>query len=130
MGLRNRVLAESTRLNSAAVTGAPLKTGERGDAVQRLQLALVAVSIPLPRSTKDQSALPDGIFGTETDGAVRTFQRSQGLKIDGIVGPKTLSRLDELLPTPNPKTGCCCNGKPGTVQRAASLISGANFSAS
>jgi len=31
----------------------------------------------------------DGIFGRLTDDAVRKFQRSKGLKVDGIVGSKT-----------------------------------------
>jgi peptidoglycan hydrolase-like protein with peptidoglycan-binding domain len=35
----------------------------------------------------------DGIFGPETDGRVRQFQQSNGLVVDGIVGPKTWSKL-------------------------------------
>ncbi|HHV97313.1 MAG TPA: spore cortex-lytic enzyme [Clostridiaceae bacterium] len=39
----------------------------------------------------------DGIFGRLTYQAVREFQRKNGLKVDGIVGPETLAALG--LPT-------------------------------
>lgn len=35
----------------------------------------------------------DNIFGTNTDFAVREFQRDQGLSADGIVGFNTWSRI-------------------------------------
>lgn len=35
----------------------------------------------------------DGIFGIQTDTAVRLFQRSKGLPVDGICGPKTWEAL-------------------------------------
>lgn len=35
----------------------------------------------------------DGIFGAETENAVREFQRSNGLTADGIAGTKTISKL-------------------------------------
>jgi len=35
----------------------------------------------------------DGIFGSETDKAVREFQRTHGLKVDGKVGPATRAEL-------------------------------------
>ncbi len=35
----------------------------------------------------------DGIYGSETTEAVRYFQRENGLKVDGIVGPQTLKAL-------------------------------------
>ncbi|WP_420318590.1 N-acetylmuramoyl-L-alanine amidase [Ekhidna sp.] len=38
----------------------------------------------------------DGIHGIKTLASIRRFQASQGLHVDGIVGPKTWSRLLEL----------------------------------
>ena len=38
---------------------------------------------------------PDGIFGIQTDSAVRTFQQTRGLKVDGVVGPLTWNVLFE-----------------------------------
>jgi hypothetical protein len=36
---------------------------------------------------------PDGIFGPQTDAALRAFQQSQDLTVDGIAGPLTWTRL-------------------------------------
>ena len=46
----------------------------------------------------------DGIFGSKTDTAVRSFQKSKGLVVDGIVGPVTWAAIDKALqnqPTPS-----------------------------
>jgi chitosanase len=54
----------------------------RGAAVKRLQRALGFTGADV-----------DGAFGKDTEKAVRTFQKKNGLKVDGKVGPATWSAL-------------------------------------
>lgn len=56
-----------------------IKKGSRGEDVKTLQRRL--------------NLIADGIFGKLTDEAVREFQKSHGLSVDGIVGPKTWAAL-------------------------------------
>lgn len=51
----------------------------------------------------------DGEFGAATDYAVREFQRREGLKVDGIVGKKTFSKL--IQPMRNALKPIASNGK-------------------
>ena len=57
-----------------------LKLGNRGNEVKTLQEKL--------------NLKADGIFGPLTEEAVKDFQRSNGLEVDGIVGGNTLSKLN------------------------------------
>ncbi|HEY8374523.1 MAG TPA: N-acetylmuramoyl-L-alanine amidase [Pseudonocardiaceae bacterium] len=41
---------------------------------------------------------PDGVFGQQTEQALRSFQRDYGLTVDGICGPSTLRALRQLGP--------------------------------
>jgi peptidoglycan hydrolase-like protein with peptidoglycan-binding domain len=75
-----------------------LKTGAKGRHVHLLQMALIDLGIPLPRSTSSQTFSPDGIYGSETTEAVRRFQKSTNvLSQDGIVGPLTLREIDRRI---------------------------------
>jgi len=51
----------------------------------------------------------DGDFGAAMDYAVRLFQRREGLKVDGIVGKKTFSKL--IQPMRNALKSIASNGK-------------------
>ncbi len=62
-----------------------LKKGSRGPAVVTLQKKLTSLGY----STKGT----DGIFGANTDSAVRKFQKAKHLQVDGIVGPATRKAL-------------------------------------
>lgn len=45
----------------------------------------------------------DGVFGSETEEAVKAFQAANGCGIDGLVGQETISKLVEATqPTPQP----------------------------
>jgi N-acetyl-anhydromuramyl-L-alanine amidase AmpD len=56
-----------------------LKKGSKGNAVKEIQLAL--------------GLNPDGIFGSFTEAAVKSFQKKYSLVEDGIVGPATYERI-------------------------------------
>lgn len=64
-----------------------LRRGNRGPEVTQLQRLLNQKVVPNPNLTAD------GDFGPRTDRAVRAFQGQQGLMADGIVGPRTWSKL-------------------------------------
>jgi hypothetical protein len=64
---------------TASASEPAVKRGDRGPAVVRIQQAL---DIPA-----------DGVFGPQTERAVKRFQRRHGLTVDGVVGPQTRAEL-------------------------------------
>ena len=46
--------------------------------------------------------VPDGVFGNKTYIRVKDFQHTNGLVEDGVVGPTTLGRVQDLLPAVHP----------------------------
>lgn len=90
-------LSGNADIVKASMNVLPMKQGAKGEGVKVLQLALIDLGTPMPRSTANGSTLPDGIFGSETQAAVAAFQRFNGLMADGIAGTQTIGRLDQLL---------------------------------
>lgn len=89
------------------VTAYPqIAKGARGEYVKIAQYMLLVNGYLLD---------PDGIFGDETDGEVRRFQRDNMLSEDGIVGPRTWLKL--LLP--NPSSYVISEGSRGSEVRYA-----------
>ena len=97
-------VTESSPANRAIAPGAPqeiLRLGSTGPEVARVQSALAIQT--------------DGIFGPQTDAAVRIFQQRNGLTVDGLVGHETWRALF------NSTTGASYGAKPKygfTIERA------------
>jgi peptidoglycan hydrolase-like protein with peptidoglycan-binding domain len=79
----NRSAAQSLTVERLGGVPAPVRPtvrrGDRGAHVANAQRLLGVTA--------------DGIFGPETEQAVRTFQQSRSLQVDGVVGPRTWAAL-------------------------------------
>lgn len=71
--------------------GLPLRLGEAGNEVRFKQVQLNRISRNYPAIPKINPV--DGIFGQETEAAVKEFQRIFNLTPDGIIGPATWYKI-------------------------------------
>jgi hypothetical protein len=90
--------ASNRRLQNAASNAPPLVRGTDDVAVHLLQMALLDLGFKLPMSTGGRRS-PDGIFGAETETAIKAFQKKQNLDPDGRVGRETMAAFDKLFPS-------------------------------
>jgi peptidoglycan hydrolase-like protein with peptidoglycan-binding domain len=77
---------------------ATIRLGDSGDDVKRLQRVFARIKVLGPSNISGQ-------FDQSTDQAVREFQQTHGLGVDGIVGALTWSQLPpyrEASPTLSP----------------------------
>lgn len=89
---------------TSSYPGSPLRVGSTGPSVVVLQVSLNRISQNYPAIPK--IPVVDGIFGSQTEAAVRAYQQIFELTPDGIVGPATwysivrlytaVTRLSEL----------------------------------
>ncbi len=95
---------------------AVLKKGSRGPVVAQLQQKL---DVPA-----------DGVFGPQTERAVKRYQRSKGLSVDGVVGPQTAGALGVGLATAKADTAGGGGGSrvrlPAILNSIAQCESGGN----
>lgn len=68
-------------INAFAVS----KPGSRGEEVKKIQTKL--------KNWGYYSGSVDGIYGWQTESAVKSFQKKNGLTVDGIAGTKTLNAM-------------------------------------
>jgi N-acetylmuramoyl-L-alanine amidase len=70
---------------AAPVHAASVRRGSTGSVVSQVQRKLKEYGL--------YNGAIDGIFGSQTEAAVKQFQRYNGLTVDGIVGQQTAARL-------------------------------------
>lgn len=92
----NTWLAIAPYLDSRSIL---LRRGDRGMLVRIAQTALARAGF--------NPGTVDGIFGPNTQAAVRAFQQARGLTVDGIIGPRTWTALMASLGG---------GGQPGTIR--------------
>ncbi len=82
-----RTRAALTKVSSSKATPRVVRLSKphmRGSDVKKIQKALRYAGL---------SVRVDGTFGSGTHAAVKSFQRKQGLRADGVVGPATRQAL-------------------------------------
>ncbi|MFI4984790.1 MAG: peptidoglycan-binding protein [Solirubrobacterales bacterium] len=82
-----------------------LSAGSEGRQVELLQAALGGIRV-------------DGIFGPETEEAVRQFQATKGLTADGVVGPATSALLGSRAPVRASAAGVRSNASLASSEAA------------
>lgn len=89
-----------------------LEKGDSGSAVKTMQTMLIACGYSCGASGAD------GDFGSGTDSGLRSFQKANGLTVDGKYGPKSKAKLEELY---SKKTG---SAKKSVDELAQEVIAG------
>ncbi|HEX8825812.1 MAG TPA: peptidoglycan-binding protein [Archangium sp.] len=120
---RAAMTAELNKLNAPAVPQSTLRRGAEGPEVKQLQDALVK----LGHMTAEQVATGPGTFGPKTESALKAFQASRGLEVDGVYGPQSRQALSEALgsrapSTPGPVTGPSAPTTGGTDAAKAARL--------
>ena len=77
----------------ALYPGTVLRIGSQGDYVRLLQQYLTFISETYPSIPAVQDT---GVFGNQTQAAVRAFQEQFGLTVSGLVGPLTWDAIASL----------------------------------
>jgi putative chitinase len=72
-----------------------LERGEKGPAVKSMQEQLIKAGIT---QVNGKPFTADSDYGPQTEAAVREYQRTRGLKVDGEAGPNTLDALKNNMP--------------------------------
>src|SRR5690242_18641863 len=67
----------------------PIRRGDRGPAVTEIRAVLATIGL-----LRESGPAADAAYDAATETAVRTFQQSRGLSVDGMVGDETWRDLD------------------------------------
>ena len=104
--------------SASALQSTTLRNGMRGDEVRVLQQALIDLGY--------LKGTADGIFGNNTENAVRKFQRQNKLTSDGLAGEKTRA----LLMNKVSGSSAISSAKAATVSKGTAAVSSSSGSSS
>ncbi len=90
----NIIFNAPTARNLPSYPGRPLRRGDSSQDVLTIQRQLNRIGQNYPAIGRIND--PDGIFGQDTENAVRTFQRIFNLTQDGVVGKATWYRIKSI----------------------------------
>lgn len=82
-------LSAGIALAAGINTSAILKQGSSGEQVKYLQMDLNGLNYSV--------GTVDGSYGSKTTSAVRNFQSANGLSVDGVAGPNTLTKISSIV---------------------------------
>ena len=71
-----------------------IRRGDTGPAVSEIRSILVGLDLLDAASRAVDASFDDASFDDATENAVRAFQQSRGIGVDGIVGAETWQALD------------------------------------
>ena len=83
-----------------------LRKGDKAPEVRELQKDLKTLGFG---RVTGKRLLAGGSFKSNTENTLKIFQKTCGLTVDGICGPKTWAKIDELLATPVSTTTALTN---------------------
>lgn len=99
-------LQQENALLRKELTTTERELAETEEELEKLKSRPVKVEVKLPTGRQIQTALRnagfyrgkiDGVIGAGTKRAIKSFQKSEGLNADGVVGSRTWERLREYL---------------------------------
>ena len=97
-------------INAFAVS----KPGSRGEEVKKIQTKL--------KNWGYYSGSVDGVYGWQTESAVRSFQKKNGLAADGIAGTKTLNAMG--ISSSSSSSGQTASPNEANIELLARVING------
>ena len=106
------VLALVLPVSSMAYQKGTLYSGVRSEDVRRMQEALIQLGY--------LGGVPDGVFGTHTELAVKKFQKENSLKADGVAGAKTLALIYQKAGVTSPAAASAASVPAASPAPAAS----------
>ena len=110
------VLAVCCFAPAMALDASTLRNGSRGETVRTLQQALIDLGYLKGKA--------DGIFGNQTENAVRAFQAAKKLTVDGLAGKKTQALLFGASSSSGTAAPAAASAQAQNVPAASSASSG------